>query len=812
MLISYKWLNTYVDLPQDLTMEDLAYDLTMRTVEVESTTDLREKYQNIVVGIIRKVSPHPDADRLRVCLVDIGRGEDVQIVCGGSNLTEGHAVICSLPGARVVWHGEGEPVKISESKLRGVDSYGMICGASEVGLSDLFPAPEDHHIVDLTESLPEMTFRAGDNIADLLGLDDFIIEIENKSLTNRPDLWGHYGIARELAAIYHRPLKALPDAQDFFDKDQLKHFPLSIEDPEICHRFLALHLSGVDDRKSPLWLQTSLMKVGIRPINALVDWTNYMMMVTGVPTHAYDEDHIVGGLKVRRAEEGEDLTLLDGKELRLTDKDIVIADEDKALGLAGCMGGAHDSIQASTKETVLEIANFKPQMIRKTAQRYGIRTEASQRHEKGLDTQRMDQTLGVAMALFRELFPEAKALAYSDLTLEETRQEEVEISMTWLSDRLGREVDGEEVEALLQPLGFSLEKEEDDHYRVLVPSWRSTGDVSLPDDILEEVARMIGYENFDLKAPRIALTKAVNQRKQNLDRAIREFLAFQAGAYEIMTYPWSREESLSAMGMGEEDCLTLAQPPAPNQAKLRRSLAANLMDAVVSNVRFYDRFKIFELAQVYEPGESHPSEEAETLPLMHRELCLALVGQDAKDLFYEGKGILEAMPRAVQIDPLIFRQETKPSWADNNAWVNIFYRGKSIGSMGLVSNMVKRDMDLKYHDACLVCLNVEVLTPFDSRSNRYQSLPLYPHVFQDISLVFDEGMAWSAIIQPIVGKVESVSFVDEYRGDQIPQGKKSITLRVELASDEGTLTNAQINEKMKEIRESLEEVGGSQRF
>lgn len=812
MLISYKWLNRYVDLPQGLTMEDLAYDLTMRTVEVESTTDLREKYDQIVVGIIKEVKAHPDADRLRVCQVDIGQGQPVQIVCGGSNLTEDHAVICSLPGSTVVWHGEGEPVKIAESKLRGVPSYGMICGASEVGLSDLFPASEDHVIVDLTECLPGMTFKAGENIADLLGLDDFIIEIENKSLTNRPDLWGHYGIARELSAIYQRPLKALPDWKDMIDPSNLKEFPITIEDPEICHRFLALHLSGVDERKSPLWLQTSLMKVGIRPINALVDWTNYMMMVTGVPTHAYDESHIEEGLRVRRAKEGEELTLLDGKELSLTPDDIVIADGKKALGLAGCMGGSHDSIQDTTEETVLEIANFKPQMIRKTAQRYTIRTEASQRHEKGLDTQRMDQTLGVALELFRELFPEARAEAFADLSLEATKEEEVVISMTWLSDRLGQEVDGDKVKTLLEPLGFSLEKGEGDQYLVHVPSWRSTGDVSLPDDILEEVARMIGYENFELKPPKVELTGAVNQRKKSLDRAIREFLAFQAGSYEIMTYPWSRDEALEAMGMDGDQLLSLAQAPAPNQSKLRPGLGANIMDAVVSNVRFYDDFRLFELAQVYEKGESHPSEEDETLPLMHRELCLALVGQEAKDLFYEGKGILEAMPRAVQIDPFLFRQDDKPAWVDKNGWVNIVYRGKVIGAMGLVSNMVKRDMDLKFHDVCLITLDVEALVPFASRNNQYHALPQFPHVFQDISLLFDEKVTWSTITKPIQKMVDSVAFVDEYRGNQIPEGKKSITLRVELASNEGTLTNAEINEKMKAIRESLEDVGGAQRF
>lgn len=808
MLLSYQWLKKYVDLPEDLTLAQLSYDLTMRTVEVEGTEDLNQKYDRIVVGKICSVSDHPHADKLRICQVDVGEEAPVQIVCGGSNLEADHFVICSLPGSHVVWHGEGEPVEITASKLRGVDSYGMICGANEVGLSDLFPARDEHEIVDLTVALPEQPMQAGQPVAPLLGLDDFLIEIENKSLTNRPDLWGHYGIARELAAIYHRPLKELATVHF----NSLPSFPVRIEEEAISHRMMATEIKGVDGRPSPLWLQVDLLKVGIRPINALVDWTNYMMMVTGTPTHAYDADHIQGGLRVRRAKEGESLTLLDERTLSLTASDIVIADDQKALGLAGCMGGSKDSISNETRSTVLEIANFNPHMIRKTAQVHEIRTEASQRHEKGLDTQRMDQTLGVAWALLQELFPEAEAVAFSDCCLQETQLAEVDLSLSWLSKRLGQEVSEKEVTDLLTPLGFRLQRKGDDLLHVLVPSFRSTGDVSLPEDLLEEVARMIGYEHFHTKEADVKLNRSVNQREVRLDRRIREYLAFQGGFYEIMTYPWVRDEALEALSLDQTADLALAAPPAPNQARLQPTLLPNLLDAVIGNLRYFDHFRLFECAQVYAKGASHPTEEAESLPLMHQELAAALVGDDAKTLFYQAKGLLEAMPRWVGMDHFFFQSREKPAWADKNAWVNICYRGQVIGELGLVSNQVKGAMDIKFHEVALLRFDMDQLVAFDSRTNTFKALPQYPHVFQDIALLFDINTPWASIIKPIRSMAESVSFVEEYTGEQVPEGKKSITLRIELASEAGTLTNAEINERMKAIRLALEKKGAQARY
>lgn len=813
MKLSYNLLKQYVALPEDLSMEQLAYDLTMRTVEVEGTADLAKQYERIVVGKIKTISPHPDADRLRVVQVDLGEEGVRQIVCGGSNLIEDHFVVVTLPGSFAVWHGEGEPVQIKEAKLRGVDSYGMIAGAAEIGLEALFSTNESHHIVDLTEEGidREVELTPGMPIAEALDLNDQIVEIENKSITNRPDLWGHYGIARELSAIYHVALKPMDEAK----KEDVAAYPLTLKHPELCGRMLAAKYTGVDSRKAPLWMRVLLMKCEIRPINALVDMTNYAMMVYGQPMHAYDAEHVEGGLVARRAEEGEALELLDGKQLILCTDDLVIADHKKALGLAGAMGGKHDSISEETKETVLEIANFKPETIRKTAQKYAIRTEASSRNEKGIDAQRMDPTFGLWQKLMRTIFPQARLVAFSEEQKHVTKKAEVKVTCAWLSRRLGRSLSVEEINGMLEPLGFTISlvdnKEKEQTLIVTAPTWRSTGDISLPDDILEEVARMIGYENFTLIPPKVTLTGALHQTQMDLERRIREALAFTFGFQEILSYPWVKDEYADLCGINQEEMLRLEQAPAPNQTTLRTSHVPNVIEAIVKNVRFYDAFRLFELGQVYCVGAQSPSTPDEVLPKMHRELVGAVVGDHPEELFYTVKGVLEALGQAVQTDTLSFSRDERPYWADREAWLTVMARGEAIGVMGLLSTRTKARADIKYRDACLFVLDVEKLRAFDSRTNSFSALPQYPHVFQDLSLLVREDTTWKQMKKAIGKRAVSIAFVDEYRGKQIPEGYKSVTLRVELASEEGTLTAEEIRAHMKEIRDALADAGATLR-
>ena len=577
MKLSLNWIKRYVDLPADLTMDKLAYDLTMCTVEVEDATNIGESLAGLVVGKILTVDKHPDADKLRVCTVDVGDPEPSVIVCGGINLAPQQLVAVAKPGAWVKWHGEGDPVEIKPAKLRGVMSYGMICASGEIGLADLFPTTQPAEIMDITE----FAAAPGTPLADALDLNDVILEIDNKSMTNRPDLWGHYGMARELAAIYKCPLKPIEPVELPEMSEELK---VEILDDARCTRYTGYIIKGIKNVPSPFSLKSMLWRVGQRPINLPVDITNYIMFATGQPTHGFDRKHITGGIYVRRAYEGEQLVLLDGETLTLTAEDLVIADEKTPVGLAGVMGGKLDSILEDTNELILEIANFTPLGIRRTSQRFELRTDASSRYEKGIDPQRVDDAAAVALAAFKEYFPESQVTAHTDVYPRPLDCAVVEVGLDFLRKRLGRDLSAADVEEILDRLGFKTE-ECGGVLRITAPSWRSTGDISLPDDILEEVARLMGYVNFPFIAPTVTLDHAINQRGPQLERAVREYLAFRCNMQEIFTYPWIEDTYIEASGVDTSDMLELSTPPAPEERRLRSTLVPGLLGAVVTNLR-----------------------------------------------------------------------------------------------------------------------------------------------------------------------------------------------------------------------------------
>lgn len=806
MKLSLNWIKKYVDLP-DISMSKLSYDLTMCTVEVEDAVDLAESLGGLVIGRILTVEPHPDADKLRICTVDVGDMAPSTIVCGGINLAANQKVVVAKPGAWVRWHGEGEPVEIKPAKLRGVMSYGMICASDEIGLSDLFPAAQHAEIVDLT------AFNAdpGAPLAEALGLDDVILEIDNKSMTNRPDLWGHYGMARELAAIYGCALKPIEAVVLPEESDGLA---VSIDCPERCSRYAGLVIKGVRTVPSPFAIQSLLWRVGVRPISLPVDITNYVMLATGQPTHGFDRTHISGVIHVRTAIEGERLELLDGALLDLTKEDLVIADEKSPVALAGIMGGKLDSILPETTDLILEVANFHPLSVRRTAQRFDLRTEASSRFEKGIDPQRVDEAVAIAVQMFKAEFPEAVVSGYVDNYPVPLANSEVSVSLDFLRKRLGRTLSEEDVRATLGRLGFKVAVNED-KITAIAPSWRSTGDISLPDDILEEIARLMGYENFEFYAPTVKLEKAINQRKPDMECAIREYLAFRCNMQEIFTYPWVEDEYIAASGADTSEMLALSTPPAPDESHLRSTLVPGLLKAVFTNLRYYDAFRLFELTQVFFDRDYQSiSGTDELLPSISRHLGAAFVGEDARLLFREARGVVEYMHRGVQMEALAFAQLKKPIWAEDKLWINITARGEVIGDMGLVSLKAARDAGIKRNLAVLFELDVEKLTPLASRQNTFTHLPAYPLVDFDLSVAFDEKVTWAEIFA-VASKVElvkDVRFIDEYRGPQAGEGKKSVSFRTRICSNEGTLTSEKIETITKQmIKKMSKKFGGDVR-
>ena len=792
MKVSLNWIKDYVDLPADMDLKRLAYDLTMSTVEVEDTIELAKQFDHMVVGRIKTIEQHPNADKLKVCKTDIG-GEVKDIVCGGSNLTEGMKVAVALPGAMCKWHGEGELVEIKKSKLRGVESYGMICGAVEIGLSDLFPTKEETHILDLSD----FDAPAGTPLADALELNDIILEIDNKSMTNRPDLWGHYGIARELAALYGLPLKPIAPYQSDVGQGSLT---VTVEDTERCPRYVAASIENLYVKPATYKMQSRIWKVGMRPINALVDVTNYVMLATGQPTHAFDSDHIAGHIIVRRAAEGEKLLLLNGKELPLSTDDLVIADDAGAVGLAGVMGGAKDSILPETSRVILEVANFDAKGIRRTALRYDNRTEASARYEKAIDPERCDQALAMSMALFAELYPEMKVTGLSDLYPKHLENAEIDVTLSWLERRLGKSLTPGDVKHKMELLGYQVTFD-GDNMHVVVPTWRSTGDVSIKADIMEEVARMYGYENFEAAPITTSFDGAINQLDKDLERKIKEYLSFRCGMQEIFTYPWMDELYVNAVLQSTDGILALSTPPSPAERFVRSSLLPNLCKAVVKNERYFDEFAIYETAQVFrDENYTTPYDPSEKLPSQRKHVAGAFVcgGKDVTTLFRKAKGVLEMMPRYTHMEGFTLKQVEKPVWADNVVWLNVYLGEECIGDLALLSKKVSMECGIKNLNVMLFELDQDCLKPFRSRTNSFTHLPEYPMTEYDISVLLPGEVKWEDVAQTIRGVKSELfhgaHFVDEYRGKQVPDGKKSVTVRLAIGSKEKTLTSAEIED------------------
>ena len=813
MKLSLNWIKDYVKLPDDMDLKQLAFDLTMSTVEVEGVKELARQFDGIVIGKICEVLPHPNADKLRICKVDIADGEIHDIVCGGSNLEAGMLVVVACPGSYVRWHGEGEPVEIKNTKLRGVPSFGMICASVEVGLAELFPAGDDHEIMDLTS----FGFEAGTPLAKALELDDIILEIDNKSMTNRPDLWGHYGIAREISALYNLPLVKI---EEYKAPSDATAFPVEIKDIDRCPRYIGARLDGVSVKDSPFKMQSRIWRVGMRPINALVDITNYVMLALGQPTHVFDADNISDGITVRRANKGEELLLLNGKSIELSEDDLVIADSESAVALAGVMGGAKDSVLDTTKSVILEVANFESTGVRRTALRYDNRTEASSRYEKAVDPERCDLALSMTMQLFSELYPEVSVSAFTDKYEKKLIKKEIDVELIWLERRLGKKISADDVKAKLGLLGFEVSFT-DTNMHITVPTWRSTGDVGIKADIMEEVARMYGYENFEPTPIVTSFEGAINQLEVDIVRKIKEYLAIRCNMQEIFTYPWMQDELVNAIIGDTKGILKLSTPPSPTESYIRSTLLPNICGAVAKNERYYGEFAIFEEAQIFkDENYTSPYDSRELLPTQERHVAGAVAGNadKVKDIFLRAKGILENMSRYTHMEGFNFRREQKPSWADATVWLNVYLGDEKIGDLALLSKKASLACGIKNLATVLFEINTDALKPFRSRTNGYNRLNEYPLIEYDVSMLFDVNTKWADIKASALKKknnesfLKDVNFVDEYKGAQVPEGMKSVTIRLTIGSNEKTLNANEIETCANSVLKVLaKDLGGEMR-
>lgn len=826
MLLSFNLLKKYVELPENLSPQEVAERLTMATVEVEKVVDKSKELAKVVVGKVEKIEDHPNADKLKIARVNIGnKNKPVKIVCGGTNLKEHMAVAVALPGAYVRWHGEGDLVKLEKAKIRGEESYGMICAANEIGLFNMFPHKE-MEILNLTG----LGLEPGQPLAEALHLDDTVFDIDNKSLTNRPDLWSHYGVARELAAIYNSQLREVELADDL-KLVKGKHGDLQVEiiAKDLCARYLGCVIENVKVEESPEWLKKALIASGYKPINNIVDITNYVMSELGQPMHAFDKaklyDNQAEGVKivVRQARKGEKIIALDEQEYELSDEDLVISTDKQAVALAGMMGGLATGITNKTSAIVLEAANFKAENIRRSSQRLDLRTDASIRFEKALDPVLAEIAMRRAIKLIQEIVPQAKV---SELIVESGEWQvpggEIEVSHDFIIKRIGKEISADEVKSILGRLGFGVTIKtgaaQGQVFVVQVPSWRATGDVSIAEDIVEEVARIYGYDNLEQKVELVEMDIAKHQLEFAKEEEIKNYLAFSCGMSEVFNYPWAEEKLVNLLGL-EKGAIEIANPPTAELKYLQTSLIPNLIKNIESNLRFFDGFRIFELSRVYmDKFKKLDKRMSDDLPLQPKFLAGAVVGAKQDKVFLTVKGIVEGLMDKLQIGSYSFTS-SKPtlSFIDKERFLGLMLDKEEIGWLGEVDYgqldfSTGSGLALKRKNKKVALFEIDwdkllVKLAELKIEKRYQPLPQFPAVERDIAVEVDWEVKWQAIQEELVKLdklIHQIKFLSEYP----LESKKSLAFRVVYQADR-TLKDEEVNQVEQKVINRLKKKFGA---
>ena len=806
ILISYNWLKEYLD--TDLTVEEFAQKTTNSGNSVERMHDYAKALAHVVVGEINVVKPHPNADKLRVCEVNIGETV-VEIVCGGVNLIEGHRVVVALPGAKVRWHGEGDLVEITESTLRGVKSFGMICGVDEVGFESLPHAEKE--IWDLTELTDA---PAGTTLAKALDLDDVVMDIEVTS--NRPDCMSVVGQAREGAAVVGSKLRELKSLKGW--KGMIDAPRVSVLDQELCPKYSAVRLEGITVGPSPWWLQKKLILAGLKPINNVVDITNYVLHEYGHPLHVFDADKLDGSeIVVRRAVEGEVMKALDGKEYKFTTDMLVIADATKPVAIAGVMGGEETGATESTTNIIIESATFNPVSVRRTARALNLYSDSQLLFEKGLSAQSTDAAIARAIELVSEIaFPKA----VSSVSIVEAAEYEPRVfpfDPAKANALMGIEMQADEMIATLERLGFDAKKHRD-AYNITVPYWRDH-DIEASVDFVEEIARVYGYDRFSSVLPLGAPPVRESDRALVWQARVKELLK-GAGLVETYSYSFVSEKQLVNYGFKTDEAIHLKNPLSVDQAYMRPSLVPTMLTNIVENQAVFSEADLFEIAPVYLP-------RANELPEQPLRLIVAVYGKaDAEKLFLRTKGILtrlfdetgvtdspsssrKGLGGGVMLDRIV---DSSRFHAGRSA--RVLLENKPIGTIGQVSRSVEFSFGLDVN-AIILELDFEALLEHFSTAKTFVPLPQFPSVKRDLAFVLADRTEYASIeraIEKIDSSIVSVELFDTYRGKGIDPGKKSLGVRVEFRAADRTLESAEVDGWMNLLRKMLEtEFGATMR-
>ena len=795
MKISYNWLKEYIDL--DIPADELAEKIERSSVEVDSVIKPSDGLKKIVVGKIVEMENHPDSDHLHICQVDVGEDEPVQIVCGAPNAQVGKNVITALSGARVA-----DNMKIKKSKMRGVQSNGMLCALDEIGYpKDVVPK----EWVDGIYFLPEDA-TLGDDVYKYLGMDDALIDLD--VTPNRGDMLSIYGTVHDLAAIYNKPAKfdldKVSETSDKLTSDQIQ----SDVNEEIAWTYLNRVVNDVEVKPSPLWMQVRLWNAGIKPVNNIVDITNYSMLKFGQPMHAYDLDKLSGNVSVRYANDGEKITTLDENEVELDSSDLVVADDNGPIAMAGVIGGMDSSITADTKNVLFECAIFDPIKVRKMARKHVIHTEASQRFERGVDPMAVEDVLSSASEMAREI---ANGSVTSDVLVGskyEAKKAIIEISVARINHVLGMELSAAEVTDIFERLGFEVKATGDDLV-VTVPTRR--GDIHIQADLIEEVARIYGYDNLPSTLPTTTMTTGGLNAEQQLIRDSRHILE-GLGLTHAISYALTTEEKAKMFMMGESAQTDLSYPMSSDHTTLRMNLVSGLLDDIaynkarkVDNVALYEQGRVFhkENADVVKPDEIEHLAGAMTGSLVDNSW-----NQPAKNVdFFLIKGIVNEYLETIGLNGEIsyVANESYPEMHPGRT-ADIFVHGHYVGFVGQVHPKIAKQF--KINETYVFDLNLQTIIDLPKKEQSYELVSKYPSIKRDIAMLIDKDVENDLIVKVIEKRggayLVDVKLFDLYEGEHVPEDKKSLAYSLTFQNKHDTLVDDDVNNAMEKVQRNLE--------
>ncbi len=780
MKVSYNWLKDFVEV--DISPSELAERLTMAGIEVEDVVDLSPGFKGVVVGKVLSIERHPNADRLSLCRVEAGK-DVYDIVCGAKNMKAGDRVALALPGA--ILPGD---VKIGRAVIRGVESQGMMCSPRELGLGE-----DGANLLILPSGL-----ETGVDLGEALGLMDTILEL---SITpNRGDCLSILGIAREIAAITGARFKD-PFYLEEGEGEIEGLIEVEIRDRDLCPRYAAKIVEGVSIGPSPLWLRQRLEAIGIRPINNVVDVTNYVMMERGQPLHAFDYECIRGKtIIVRRAEEGEKILTLDGVERTLSSENLVIADRKGPIAIAGVMGGKDSEVTESTKTILLESAHFDPGCVRRSSKRLGLTTESSYRFERGVDPgENLVKAIERAAYLIR-----AVAGGRTTRTLDRDYLPKERPEIRWRPERVrsvtGVDMGTEEMVEVLKRLSIRCVPE-GEGFVAYPPSYRM--DLKEEMDIVEEIIRIRGYDSIPESLPRVRLDLTSLKRDQILERRVRDALK-DFGFSEVMNYSFVSPRLLETFGY-VDGLLSIVNPLTEEQSVMRPSLIPGLVENARYNQNHQNLdLRLFEIGKVFSGLEER--RKMAGLITGSRWKGLWAMEKGSVDIF-DMKGVLEGIFELLRIGEVDFAPIKDVPYLSPSRGYILSVCGKDIGLLGEIHPIILHRLEVK-GPVFVFEINLEDLFHIPETPRLFRPIPRYPYVTRDLSFLVDESISFGSIKERIMGMdptIRDVSIFDLYKGKGIPEGKKSLGIRITYLSEERTLTEEEVNSIHTRVIKELEE-------